>query len=61
MLFRSRNQPDNPAGYFLGMCVKRLRELLPAVSPPVLRAALNGRSNEYQLVTEMLLSAAEAK
>lgn len=55
-----RNRPEKPGGYFLGMCVKRLKERLPMVDDGVLRAALNGRSTEYTLVTALLVAEMES-
>jgi len=55
-----RNRPEKPAGYFLGMCVKRLKDRLPTLEDGVLRAALNGRPTEYTLVTALLVAEMES-
>jgi hypothetical protein len=55
-----RNRPEKPEGYFLGMCVKRLKDQIPEANDGVLRAAMNGRPKEYTLVTALLLARSEA-
>lgn len=55
-----RNRPERPEGYFLGMCVKRLKDQIPEADDGVLRAAMNGKPKEFTLVTALLLARSEA-
>lgn len=56
-----RNKPARPAGYFLGMAIKRLREQLPSVPDQMLIDALNGKPKPWTLVTGALIMAEEAR
>jgi hypothetical protein len=56
----NRNKPRNRAAYFTSVCVKRLKDKLPAFHEGVIRDALWGKGNAAGLVFEALMQAEAA-
>ena len=54
----NRNNPKKREGYFVTLCVNRLKDKLPGLDDQIIRDALNGKFEQYKTVCSILAGAA---
>jgi hypothetical protein len=53
----NRNNPKSREGYFVSLCVNRLKDKLPGLDPQIIRSALNGKHEQSKTVCALLVGA----